>query len=225
MLFQCDGALVKERIGVGGGEIAHGHGDPAEIFAGGAVFVHVTARTEGNPGGRCHEAVGKIMAEVDDVRVQRAVVHHLATAEAQAGAFVEGAIDHHRVAQTAGNGGGRVHKRTAGGAAAKLRAGEKFQLVAADLTQNFVFPVVVHAEGSHAINGAAVESGIIQRGLHRLAGQLHFTAAGILGKLRGTNADDGGFAGQCCGGSRLAHDALPPRPAGWASCTTATPLT
>ncbi len=195
MVFQANRALIEKCVGVGGGKITHRHGHPTEVFAGGAVFVHIAARAEGDPGRRGHKAIGKVMAEVDDVGIQRAVIHHLAAAEAQAGAFIQRPINHYGIAQAAGNGGGGMHKWATGGSATELGAGEKLQFLTADLTQNFVFPVVVHAEAGHAVDVAAFQSGVVQCGFHRLAGQLHFAAAGILGKLGGTNADDGGFTG------------------------------
>ncbi|MNI80565.1 hypothetical protein D3C73_1371020 [compost metagenome] len=132
MFFQGDRLAVEKRLGVGRGEIPRGHRDPAEVFAGGAIGVHVALGEHADPGGRRMEAVGHVPAIVDVVEDRRSREAVVAGAEAVPGTLVHGPVHHHYFRHAGGHRHRRVHHRPAGRAAAMGHLGEELDVLAAE---------------------------------------------------------------------------------------------
>src|SRR5215472_7482960 len=85
-----------------------------------------------------------------------------------------------------------MRHRRASGASAIVDAAEERQLADADGARDLDLVVPVHGERHHAVDVGRLQTGVLERRCHRLAGEAQLRPAGVLRKLGGPDADDGG---------------------------------
>jgi hypothetical protein len=80
--------------------------------------------------------------------------------------------------------------------------GEELQLPDAGGTCDGHLGIGVHREGDHAVHVTRCETGIVERVQDGLGRESKLAAAGVLGEVRRTDADDRRLAGQFSGHQR-----------------------
>ena len=118
------------------------------------------------------------------------------TAEPEPGALVERSVADHDLGDAGGDGHRGLHDGARRGSAAVRDAGEEGEVLDADVAGDLDLFVLVDGESDHAVDVGRGEPGVVERGLDRLAGELHFAAAGLLGEFGLADPGDRGFAAQ-----------------------------
>src|SRR5204862_368287 len=76
----------------------------------------------------------------------------------------------------------RLHHRACRRPAAVVHAAEERQVADADVPRDLDLVARIHGEGDHAVDVARLQPSVVDRGFHRLAGELELTATGLLGE-------------------------------------------
>src|SRR5215472_16511771 len=85
-----------------------------------------------------------------------------------------------------------MRHRRASGASAIVDAAEERQLADADGAGDLGLVVPVHGERHHAVDVGRLQTGVLERGSHRLAREAELRPAGVLRELGGPDPDDRG---------------------------------
>ncbi len=151
MVFEGDGLVVEERLGIGGGVLAVGDGHTTEVLRGRAGLVHVAGREHRHPLRRGQQAERRRPAEADVEGLGAVVLVLHALAEAVPGPFVERPVAQHVVGSAGVHGLGGQGDGAAGRAAAVVDHREVGEFGNAEVAGHLDLGVAFGGVHDHAV--------------------------------------------------------------------------